>query len=292
MLPGRSYLMRIGTQLRARAGHQPQAQGRRQHPRAHRRQDARAQRDRPVQSVDASAGCLRSLRGESRNRRLHPDRPLHQRHGRRRHDLPSACAAPPTSIARALLDRQGGARAPQRPQPAILWFTGLSGSGKSHHREYRGAGAARARRAHLPAGRRQRAPRSESRSRLHRCRPRREHPPRGRGGAPVRRCRRLSCSARSSRRSAPSAAWCASSSPRASSSRSTSIRRSRSACAAIPKGLYARALAGKIKNFTGIDSPYEAPTRTPRSSLRRRAARMKRRAADHRELEGRGESLG
>jgi bifunctional enzyme CysN/CysC len=26
-----------------------------------------------------------------------------------------------------------------------------------------------------------------------------------------------------------------------------------------PKGLYARALEGKIKNFTGIDSPYEAP---------------------------------
>ena len=28
---------------------------------------------------------------------------------------------------------------------------------------------------------------------------------------------------------------------------------------AIPKGLYARAAAGEIKNFTGIDSPYEAP---------------------------------
>jgi bifunctional enzyme CysN/CysC len=26
-----------------------------------------------------------------------------------------------------------------------------------------------------------------------------------------------------------------------------------------PKGLYARARQGKIKNFTGIDSPYEAP---------------------------------
>jgi bifunctional enzyme CysN/CysC len=26
-----------------------------------------------------------------------------------------------------------------------------------------------------------------------------------------------------------------------------------------PKGLYARAQAGKIKNFTGIDSPYEQP---------------------------------
>ncbi len=27
-----------------------------------------------------------------------------------------------------------------------------------------------------------------------------------------------------------------------------------------PKGLYKRALAGEIKNFTGIDQPYEAPT--------------------------------
>ena len=26
-----------------------------------------------------------------------------------------------------------------------------------------------------------------------------------------------------------------------------------------PKGLYARAKEGKIKNFTGLDSPYEVP---------------------------------
>jgi len=26
-----------------------------------------------------------------------------------------------------------------------------------------------------------------------------------------------------------------------------------------PKGLYAKALKGDIKNFTGLDSPYEAP---------------------------------
>ena len=26
-----------------------------------------------------------------------------------------------------------------------------------------------------------------------------------------------------------------------------------------PKGLYAKAQAGQIKNFTGIDAPYEAP---------------------------------
>jgi adenylylsulfate kinase-like enzyme len=28
-----------------------------------------------------------------------------------------------------------------------------------------------------------------------------------------------------------------------------------------PKGLYEKAKAGKIKNFTGIDSPYEPPER-------------------------------
>lgn len=28
-----------------------------------------------------------------------------------------------------------------------------------------------------------------------------------------------------------------------------------------PKGLYSKAKAGKIKNFTGIDAPYEAPER-------------------------------
>ena len=27
-----------------------------------------------------------------------------------------------------------------------------------------------------------------------------------------------------------------------------------------PKGLYKRARAGEIKNFTGIDSPFEAPS--------------------------------
>ena len=26
-----------------------------------------------------------------------------------------------------------------------------------------------------------------------------------------------------------------------------------------PKGLYAKALAGKIKNFTGVSAPFEAP---------------------------------
>ena len=35
--------------------------------------------------------------------------------------------------------------------------------------------------------------------------------------------------------------------------------RSRSANAAIPSALYAKALAGKVKNFTGIYGPYGPP---------------------------------
>ena len=34
-----------------------------------------------------------------------------------------------------------------------------------------------------------------------------------------------------------------------------------------PKGLYAKALSGAIKNFTGLDSPYEAP-KNPEIHLR------------------------
>ena len=47
--------------------------------------------------------------------------------------------------------------------------------------------------------------------------------------------------------------------PRRASSRSTSRPRSRSASDATRKGLYAKARAGLIKEFTGIDDPYEAP---------------------------------
>ena len=46
---------------------------------------------------------------------------------------------------------------------------------------------------------------------------------------------------------------------RASSSRSMSIRRSVVAETRDVKGLYKKARAGKLKNFTGIDSPYEVP---------------------------------
>ena len=46
----------------------------------------------------------------------------------------------------------------------------------------------------------------------------------------------------------------------ANSSRSSSTRRSANACGATRRGSTPRRDGGEIKNFTGIDSPYEAPT--------------------------------
>ena len=43
-----------------------------------------AERSRRVQSLGCSAGRVRRLRRQPRHRRLHPDRPLFQRNGRRR----------------------------------------------------------------------------------------------------------------------------------------------------------------------------------------------------------------
>ena len=68
-------------------------------------------------------------------------------------------------------------------RPCIVWLTGLSGAGQVDDREPRRAEAARARQAHLPAGRRQRPPRPQQGPRLHRRRPRRERPARRRGRA-------------------------------------------------------------------------------------------------------------
>ena len=92
---------------------------------------ARAQRDRRLQCQPRSPDRLRSLRGQSRDRRLHPDRQAQQRHRRRR---PAAVRAAP----RRQHPLAGAGREPRTPvrssrarRPASLWFTGLSGAGKS-----------------------------------------------------------------------------------------------------------------------------------------------------------------
>ena len=65
------------------------------------------------------------------------------------------------------------------------------------------------------------------------------------------------------------------------SSRCSSTPRSRSARQRDPKGMYAKARAGEITNFTGIDDPYEAPASpapaaAARGRRRRRAGRARR----------------
>ena len=77
------------------------------------------------------------------------------------------------------------ARAEMKHQtPSVLWFTGLSGCRQVDDRQHRGAQAARAGPAHVPARRRQPAPRPQQGPRLHRRRPRRERAAHGGGRGP------------------------------------------------------------------------------------------------------------
>ena len=165
-----------------------------------------------------------------------------------------------TNVHRQALDVDKAARAALKHQkPAILWFTGLSGSGKSTIANIVEKQLHAARPPHHAARRRQYAPRPQQRSRLHRCRPRREHPPRRRGGEALRRGRARSCSAPSSRRSRPSGRWCATWSADGEFIEIFVDTPIEDCIARDPKGLYKKALAGEIRNFTGVGSPYERP---------------------------------
>ena len=79
--------------------------------------------DRPV--------AVRPLRRQPRHGRLHPDRPADQRHRRRRH---APLRAPPRRQRPLAGDRGRQERARRAQGPAArrcVWFTGLSGAGKS-----------------------------------------------------------------------------------------------------------------------------------------------------------------
>ena len=100
---------------RAGAGDRAQIPLRRRHARAQRREGAGAERDRLRQSLRRRADRLRSLCREPRDRRLHPDRPLLQPDGRRRHDPLRAPARLQHPLAGALR-RPRGARAAEAPE--------------------------------------------------------------------------------------------------------------------------------------------------------------------------------
>ena len=149
----------------------------------------------------------------------------------------------------ALMHHQAGGAVVHRP----------AGRRQIDHRQSGRSRAARARRAHRHARRRQCAARLEPRPRLYRAGPGGKHPPHRRGGQADDRSRpgrtmlvhlAVPCRAPHGARTARRAA---------NSSRSSSIRRSQQCIARDPKGLYRRALAGEIKNFTGVDQPYEVP---------------------------------
>ena len=158
------------------------------------------------------------------------------------------------------LDVEQGRRAPRlKGQKAcVLWFTGLSGAGKSTianlvEKRLHAAGPP-----HLPARRRQRAPRPEQGPGLHR-RDRVENIRRVAevaklmvdAGLIVLVVLHLAVPRRAR-------AWRASCSGRASSSRCSSTRRSPRPSGAT-QGPLQEGRRGELKNFTGIDSPYEAP---------------------------------
>ena len=144
------------------------------------------------------------------HRQLHPHRRGHLRDRRRRDDPRPAGALTPRDRARPARTSSGTrarCRAPSGGRAAgvrgaTVWFTGLSGSGKSTVAAALDRAAHRARRAHLHARRRQPAPRPQRRPRLLRRRPR---PRTCAASARWRGCSPTPASSRSSRSSARTA---------------------------------------------------------------------------------------
>ena len=183
----------------------------------------------------------------------------HQRHRRRRHDPLRPPPRHQHPLAGARREQDGARRALKGQQPCILWFTGLSGAGKSTIANLVEKKLHARRPPHLSARRRQRPPRPQPRSRLHRRRPRREHPPRRRDGEALRRCRADRAGLLHLAVPLRARAWRASWSATGEFLEIFVDAPLAVAEARDPKGLYKKARAGEIKNFTGIDSPYEPP---------------------------------
>ena len=173
-------------------------------------------------------------------------------HGQRTRHRPTSCGRTGTSRATER-ERSNGHRA------AVLWFTGLSGSGKSTIARAAGARAVRGRLSDDAARRRSAASRAVRRPGLRRRATGARTsaaPARSRGSSSSRA---RSCSARSCHRSRAIARGLRGLLPEGSfleihiDCEVDECRRRD------PKGLYLKADRGEILNFTGITSPYEAP---------------------------------
>ena len=205
-----------------------------------------------------SGDRVRPLRREPGHGRVHPHRPDHEPHlgaG----ILNFALRRSRNVHFQAVEDRQAGPRPARRDSArACCGSPGLSGAGKSTIANIVERRLASHRAPYLPARRRQRPPRAEQGPRLHRRRPGGEHPA-GRRSLEADGRRRpdragvVHLAVPSERRMARELF------ATGEFSRCSSTRRWPLAEARDPKGLYRKARRGELNNFTGIDSPYEAP---------------------------------
>ena len=131
MLPGRPYLIKLGTRTRHRQHHDAEVQGERQHAGAPRGEAAGAERDRRLQS---------QLRSRDRRSIRTPRiaRPAASSSSTSCRTTPSAracctsrCAAPRTFTGRRSTSTSGARSSLKGQRACVLWFTGLSGAGKS-----------------------------------------------------------------------------------------------------------------------------------------------------------------
>ena len=177
LLQGRTYLMKLGATDGVGDRCPDQTQGQRQHAGARRGEEAGVERYRRVRPRAEPAGGVRGVPRQPGARRLHPRRSADQRHRGRRPPAFRAAAIAERPVADARR-RQVGAGRVERSAAVRHLVDRPLGVRQVDDCQPRREALARARTAHVSAGRRQRAPRPEQGSRVHRSGPRREHPPR------------------------------------------------------------------------------------------------------------------
>ena len=161
LLPGRPYLLKIGTQVVTATITAPKYKvnvNTLEHLAA---KTLELNEIGVCNLVARPADRVRPLRREPRHRRLHPDRPPDQRHRRRRACCTSRCAARRTSTGRRSTSNKAARAGAQGPEAVRAVVHRPVRRRQVDDRQPGREAAARARPPHLPARRRQRAPRPE-----------------------------------------------------------------------------------------------------------------------------------
>ena len=130
MVPGRAYWLKIGTQTVSATVQHPKLRGERQHPGTPGLEDAGPERHRRGEYHHRPRDPLRPLRRKPRPGRLHPGGQVHQPD--RRAGMLNFALRRAQNIHWQATDIGRDHHASMKHQkPTVLWLTGLSGSGKS-----------------------------------------------------------------------------------------------------------------------------------------------------------------